>query len=217
MENLLKTLLPFFILIFFIACENDDSEDDLTDDGNAISECSNSPQFYDNQHEMLFSQLGAACVEELGDNAVDRRIGHAQLTESPASSDCTIEDKYYFKLHFGWTDIDNDFNTFDIDIYILSDVKPSPGDNLDLSDNHINVYFTKEFGVFYKATSGLLNITESSTSDFQGDFTFTASEFNIDESFDSAVKGLGTFVEEGASVNITGVFFGVDLGKVCGE
>lgn len=215
MNSFFKPLIPFLILILFISCDEDDN--DLTDDGNAISECSNSPQFYDNQHEMLFSQLGAACVEELGDNAVDRRIGHAQLTESPAASDCTIEDEYYFKLHFGWTDIDNDFNTFDIDIYILSDVKPSPGDNLDLSDNHINVYFTKEFGVFYKATSGLLNITETSTTDFQGDFTFTLEEFEIEESFDSAVKGIGNFVQDGESVSLTGVFFGVDLGKVCGE
>lgn len=213
-----KLLFLMGIIAFTTSCSKDDDDASPNsgggNEGNSDSEsCEDLPQFSNDQHEQFFSLLGSSCVStSLYDH---NQVGHATLIESDGSPECSVEEPY-FKIHLGHADANDWSLSFDVDVYMLTQTAPEIGDEFDLSEDWLNVYYSYNVdGVIklVKATSGTLTLsTTDEEADMLGEISFDGTEFETDQDLESATLGNGNFVEDGDVISIEGRFLLQDQG-----
>lgn len=214
--------LSFYTVIaatfLFVGCEKDENEEPDPTGGSGggtnVTSCEDLPQFADEQHQQVYSMVGSSCVTT---SYYDHnQIGGATLIESDGNPNCSVPDTAYFKFHLGHADLDDPTLTFDVDIYLLTDTKVVAGDEIDLSENWIHTYYSyTEDGVIkqVKATSGTLTLnTTEENADLYGVLSFSGLEFELDAAFDSAIKGVGDFVQGGDEITVEAHFLAQDRG-----
>lgn len=209
--------LTLLTLLFF-ACnkDNEEPENEPNDDSNSngqVESCESMPQFPDEQLENFFTSFGNSCLSNDWYNNFQQ--GGATLIESDGNPNCSVEGVHYFKFHLGYADVDDESRTFDVDIFMLTDEKPSYGDDYDLSSNDLNVYYAYfDDGVLKtaKATKGTLTLSEADQVDFYGEFNFEAETFIYDEGIEATVEGNGSFAENPDIIKVDGKFLAVDMG-----
>lgn len=235
MKIRLKHLLILFALgAFTFACESededltppgngnteevdDDDDNDDDDDGDTTS-CPDQPVFSDSQHESFFTTIGASCIET---STYGQYIGSAGMSESPVHPDCMIEDVHFFKIHFGHADAEELSNSFDVDIFLLTEQEPQIGDNIDLGSNEVNAYFSTLVdgsSVVYKTSSGSLTLESTSVGvDMEGSFSMTGETFEAESNLDSFLLGEGSTPQDAETIDVNGNFYLKYHGLACGE
>lgn len=217
MKALKFLLIP--LVVFAFACSEDDDDTPTpsspnNDDSDNVASCESLPQFPDQQSEMLFTTIGNSCIKN--DYYKNIQLGSATFVYSDGSQECTSPTEFY-KFHMGYADTGSVEKTFDVDIYILSSVKPKVNDQIDLSDTTINTYYSyQDNGVIKsaKAISGSIDLSSTSeNADLYGEFQFTSVEFDITGTgVDRYVLGDGNFVQGGDTIKVEGKFLAQDHG-----
>ncbi|MCH8546028.1 MAG: hypothetical protein LAT54_04790 [Cryomorphaceae bacterium] len=210
-----KLLFFSVSLLFTTSCSSDDDANDQNgDNGNGGTEqsCDNMPQFANEQHQQAFSMIGSSCLTtSLYDH---NQVGSATMVESDGSPECMIDTAFY-KIHMGHADFDDYTKTFDVDVYMLTVDPINVGDEIDLSANTVNAYYTYTQNNVIKTakiTGGTLKVEAASDADFGGEFSFNASEFEVGSGIDAFVVGSGSFVTGGDEVVASGRFLLQDHG-----
>ncbi len=214
----MKLLSKSFFLSLIVICSCS-SDDDAVDEngsngtnGDTSQSCEDMPQYVDAQHQQFFSSLGSSCVNtSLYDH---NQIGTALMVESDGSPECMI-DTAFFKIHLGHADVNDHSRTFDVDIFVLTSDPLNVGDEIDVSDENVHVYysyFDNNVIKSAKATTGSFQLEAASDADFGGAFSFTATEFQVDAGVDAIAVGRGSFVTDGDEVNISGRYLIQDQG-----
>ncbi|MGM0477986.1 MAG: hypothetical protein ACQERC_02100 [Bacteroidota bacterium] len=215
--------LSFYTVIaatfLFVGCQKDENNDpdpsgEGSGGGNNVTSCDNLPQFADEQHQNFYSTIGSSCVTT---SYYDHnQIGSATLVESDANPECSVPDTAYYKIHMGHANAEDQTVSFDVDIFFLTDVPVTAGDEYDLSENWIHAYWSfNDNGAIkqVKATEGSLVLSATDeNADLEGELTFEGEEFVVEEAIDSHVKGLGEFVQNGEQVSVSAHFLAQDHG-----